>query len=477
VALFLIGVITGCPDEIPEGREQVIDGRFSHWPVDGEQGDAWRAGGDAVLSVAGDDPSLEIEAPGSSHAGAETLVPVIPGETYELSFRHRGGSGRWLRTVDDDGATTVELPASPSWRKVEHTLTPTRDGVRLQFQDAPHDGDTLELDDVHLAAPTEGPRTEEPPIRVVFVVHAEPDVGDAERYWERRNELAALADLAEGYGLPLTVLLAGPQAEWAVDQDDTAFYVELQQRGHEVGTHTHPVSFIEHNHWEVDDIFADGVAHQQWGDHRAWVDQVVDPATNTTMCGYAPMALLPSLMADHGFSLDLASVAVTSPNGSSREAVAWEYLGHHPHHPYRPADTSVPGEELAGDPAAGYVTVSHAAQVGRALAHGGPALAVDYIRVFDQTVDRWTGHQRTPALAGDDQVWVFGFLHHLGEWDEHGDELENLLQHLHDTALGRSSEEGNVIATGATAREVLLEFERWEQDHPGEAQFSFTVPP
>lgn len=471
-------VIAGCSDTVPEGREQVIDGRFAHWPAGGGQGDAWRPDGDAALSVVGDNPTLQIEALGSAHAGVETLVPVTPGEMTMLSFRHRGGAGRWNRTLDDSGTpATEDLPASPGWRHVEMEITPARDGIRLQFLDTPHDEKSLRLDDVHLAAPTDGPRTEEPPIRILFVIHAEPDVGDAERYGERRDELANLAGLAEQYGLRLTAVLSGPHAEWAVDQDDAAFYVDLQQRGHEIGTHTHPVSFVEHNHWEVGNIFADGMADQQWGDHRGWVDQLVDPATNTTICGYAPMALMAPLMADHGFTLDLASVAVTTPDGTSRESVAWETLGHHPHHPYRPADTTMPGEELAGDPGATYVTVGHAAQVGRAQAHGGPCLAVDYIRIFDQTVDRWTGHQRTPARDGDDQVWVFGLLHHLGEWDEHGTDVETLLRHLQDTALGHESEEGNVIATGATAQELLAEFERWEVEHPNAAQFSFTVPP
>lgn len=478
-ALFTVGVTIGCADEVPGGLEHVVDGRFAHWPVDGEHGDAWRTSGDAALSTAGgDDPHLVIEALGSAHAGAVTLVPVQPEEDLELTFQHKGGAGRLLLTLDDGGSPqTVELPAAPGWRPVSLDVHPARDGIRLRFQDAPHDDATLQLDDVHLTAPSEGPRTEEPPIRVLFVIHAEPDVGDAERYAERRDELAQVADLAESYGLRLTVLLSGPHAEWAVDQGDESFYVDLQQRGHEIGSHTHPVYFVEHNNWAVGDIFEPGMAGQQWSDHRGWVDQVVDPATNTTISAYAPMAQMPSLMTGHGFTLDLASVAATAPDGSSREAVAWEQLGHHPHHPYRPADRAVEGAELAGDPGAPYLTVGHAAQVGRALAHGGPCLAADYIRIFDQTVDRWTAHQRAEAQDGEDLVWVFGLLHHLGEWDEHGAELETVLRHLQDTALEQTSAEGNVIATGATAQEVAAAYEAWEADHPDAAGFSFTVPP
>jgi hypothetical protein len=474
---FILGaLLCGCADPIPGRREEVIDGRFARWPAELDEGDAWRVDGAAELDVSRGD--LSIRSTGADPAGAVTLLPVAPGREVLLTLEHAGGPGRIEVTLDDLGSTTVlDLPGSATAREVSTSLAPQRDGIRLRFLDLPGDDASLRIDRVSVAAHDLGTVYREPPIRILVVTHAETDVLSSERYWERRETIAATADLLEDHDLRLTLLLSGPFAEWALHEGDSAFFTELQQRGHEIGTYVFPLYRVGELFWEVGDIFEPGMADLEWADHRGWVDQLVAPHTNRTVCAYAPMADMATLMADHGFDLDLSSVAVSEPEGASRESVAWDYIGHHPHHPYRPADPAIVGQELAGDPDGSYVTIGHAAQVGRSSAHGAPCGVEDYQRILGQLHDRWTGHQRAPAAADRDRVWVFGVLHNAKQGEAYGDEFADLVDHLASEYLGQATDEGNLVATGATASEVLAEYLGWESEHPDDPGFSFTLPP
>jgi len=467
--------VLACSDPVPGARQEIVDGRFSHWP-DAAEADAWRIDGDATLTL--DSGHLEIRAIGDDTAGAVSLVPLVPQRTYRFSLRHRGGAGQAAITVDDLGSRLVlDLPASSGWSTVERELVPDRDGVRVRLLDHPADSSALSVDDVSMVLPSEGAVHHEPPIRILTVAHAETDVITAERYWERRTNLERMVDQLETHGLRLTLLVSGPFAEWALHEGDAAFYASLQDRGHEIGTYVFPLYWSEPLEWSLGPIFDEGMPPLLFADHRSWVDQLVAPQTNRTVCAYAPIEQMPLLMEGHGFVMDLASVAVTAEEGSSRESVAWQYLGHHPHHPFRPADLAVEGMELAGDRDAPYVTVGHAAQVGRDEAHGAPCLVSDYERIFDQMLDRWLAHRRAPAAEGEDLVWTFGLLHNLAYGETYDDEFVSLLELLSERALDATTEDGAPIATAATASELYTEFIAWEADHPDETGFSFTLPP
>ena len=477
LATVLAATLTmaACSDPVPGAREQIVDGRFYHWP-DADEADAWRLDGDATLrSRSG---ALEIRADGDDPAGAVTLVPLVPFEDYRFRFEHKGGAGQVAITYDDLGSRLlVDVPESSGWRREERELIPRRDGVRIRFLDHPGDGDALTIDDVSVVLPSTGAVHHEPPIRILVVAHAETDVLTSDRYWERRGNLERMVEQLESFGLRLTLLVSGPYAEWVIHEEDVAFYAQLQGRGHEIGTYVFPLYWAEPLDWVLGPIFDEGMPDQLFADHRGWVDELIDPADNRIVCAYAPMEQMPQLMVNHGFVMDLASVAVTAEEGSSRESVAWSYLGHHPHHPFRPADRAVEGMELAGDRSAPYVTVGHAAQVGRDEAHGAPCLVEDYERIFEQTLDRWTAHRRAPAAAEEDLVWTFGLLHNLAHGETYNDEFVSLLEILSDRALSVTTEDGDPIATSATASELHAEFVEWEHSHPDQAGFSFTLPP
>jgi len=482
IALFSLAAAAGaggCQDPVEPGIEHVIDGRFARWPGgDATEGDAWRLDGEAELAVPSAEGHLRIRASGDEPAGAVTLVPVPPHEPLRFSMRHRGGAGRLELWLDDGGEPLVaELPPGDRWAELEADLMASRDGVRLRILDDAGDGRALRVDQVRLVEPSAGDRAGEPPIRILVVVHAENDVGTEDRYWDRRQTLAETAELAEAHGLSLTVLISGGYAEWAVWLEDQAFYDDLMARGHELGTYVFPVYHEAHLDWEQGNIFEPGMADREWADHAGWVDQLIGEDANRCVCAYAPAAEMPRLMAEHGFDVDLASVAVNHEDGNSRESVAWGYLGHHPHHPFRPADLAEDGKEYAGDPTAGYVSIGHAPQVGRGDAHGTPSTVEDYQRIFGLLLDRWQAH--AAALTGDDgdRVWVFGVLHNLKQGDTLGDDLAEFLDHLDSVALEASTEDGAPVATGATASQVHGEFVAWEADHPGDPGFSFTLPP
>lgn len=477
--LALAAGLAGCQDPVAPGLEHVIDGRFARWPgADAVEGDAWRRDGDAVLKVPAATGHLSIRAAGDSEAGAVSLVPVPPHEALQFSLRHKGGAGRLELWLDDSGEPLVaDLPAGDRWAEVAADLMASRDGIRIRLLDQPGDGRALHVDDVRLVEPADGERRAEPPIRILVVIHAENDVGTADRYWARRETLAETADLVESYGLRLTVQLSGGYAEFAVWEEDEAFYADLIQRGHEIGTYVFPVFHEAHLDWEQGNIFDPGMADLQWTDHGGWVDQLIGGGANRTVCAYAPMAAMPRLMEEHGFDVDLASVAVTHEGGNSRESVAWDYLGHHPHHPFRPADLAEEGLEYAGDPDAGYLSIGHAPQVGRGEAHGTPSSGEDYQRIFGLILDRWTAHATADAGDLDDRVWVFGVLHNLKQGETLGDDLVEFLDHLDQVALSATTGGGGPVATGATASELYGEVLQWEVDHPGDPGFSFTLPP
>ena len=474
IAVTVAFTMVACGDPVPGAREQIVDGRFSHWP-DAAEADAWRLDGDAILQSRSD--HLEIHAHGDVSAGAVTLVPLVPDEAYRFRFNHKGGAGQVAITYDDLGSRLlIDVPESREWSAIERDLVPHRDGVRVRFLDHPDDR-TLSIDDVSLVLPSAGSAHHEPPIRILVVAHAETDVITSDRYWERRANLERIAGQLESYGLRLTLLVSGPYAEWAIHEEDVAFYAALQGRGHEIGTYVFPLYWAEPLDWALGPIFDEGMPDLLFSDHRGWVDELVGPPNNRVVCAYSPMEQMPQLMVNHGFVMDLASVAVTTEEGSSRESVAWSYLGHHPHHPFRPADRAVEGMELAGDREAPYVTVGHAAQVGREEAHGAPCLVEDYERIFDQTLDRWTAHRRAPAGDGDDLIWTFGLLHNLAHGETYNDDFVALLESLSDRALNATTEDGDPIATAATASEVYAEFIAWEANHHDAPGFSFTLPP
>jgi len=464
-------------EPVPGAIEHVIDGGFDHWPATAAQGgDAWKLQGSATLTVPQSNRRLAIRASGSEAAGTQAHIPVIPGRQLRLTLRHRGGAGRLELDLDDSSDSRVtDLPAADGWTTLETDLTPARDGIALRLLDLPGDNKVLKVDDVSLTESAAGNSRYEPPIRVLLVVHAK-SPNDEETYWQRRSDLDEVVALAESHGLRLTLLLNGPFAEWAANLDDGPYYTSLQERGHEIGTHIEATYHEAHMDWEAADMFAEGMADQEWGDHRRWVDELVDPGQNTTVAAYAPVEQMATLMAGHGFELDLSSAAINTPAGASREAVPWHYLGHHPHHPFRPADSAVDGQELLGDPSAPYISVTHAAQVGRSDAHGAPCYEEDYRRLFQQQLRRWTAHQRVASADGQDQVWVFGILHHLGQHENHAEDLEALLAAVEELALTAITDEGNPVATGATAADVSEEYRQWEIDHPDEPGFSFTLP-
>ena len=473
----LLLATAGCEEPIPGGIEHVIDGGFDHWPsTQAQGGDAWKLSGSATLSVPQSTLRLVIRTSGDEAAGTQTQIPVTPDRDVQLTLRHRGGAGRLELDLDEDGEPwSMELPASDGWTTVETDLLPTRDGIALRLLDHPGDDRALKVDDVSLTESSPGDSRYEPPIRILLVIHAK-SPNDEETYWQRRGDLEQIVALAESHDLRLTLLLNGPFAEWAVNLEDGAYYAQLLERGHEIGTHIEATFQEAHVDWEAADMFDDGVADREWGDHRRWVDELVDPLENTTTAAYAPVSQMAALMATHGFELDLSSAAINVPDGNSREAVPWHYLGHHPHHPFRPADSVVEGQELQGDTLAPYVTITHAAQVGRSDAHGAPCDEEDYRRLFQQQLRRWTAHQRAATTDGRDRVWVFGIAHHLGQHDDRAPDLEALLDSLDELALSAVTDEGNPVATGATGREVLEEYRQWEVDHPEEPGFSFTLP-
>ncbi|MCK6529297.1 hypothetical protein L6R50_17655 [Myxococcota bacterium] len=475
---------SGCRSDVAyEGFEQVIAGDFDLWPGDlpeGAGGEVWTPWNGGALSRIGGsaNPYLRVDAAGESEGGASCRIPTGPGLTYHFDLLHRGGPGE-VRLVPAGGApaVTVPLPAARGWTAARATFDAPSDGVSLVLVDAPGD-DALDVDDVSLRLPPSGDgAAAEPPILLVLVVHIEPELDSEEEYGAWLEDLRWLRDAAEARGMKLTVLSSGSFMEWALERGDAPEIAALVDRGHEVGTHAHGVARSAEGRWHPVNIQDPENARAQWGDARAAVDAVVGPERNRSMCAYADQALMPGLMEEFGFTLDVSSVVTPWEEGPSREATGWHWLGHHPHHPFRPVHDGVEGHLLRADPGGPYVSFQHLAQIGQPESHGTPTDLDDYRRQLGYLAERRDSKVAMGGAGGIELPWVFGVLTHLGVLD--GDIESDLVAFLDDLErdwLLAEDEGGGARMRSATAQEVLSAFLSWEAAHPDTNAFSFALP-
>lgn len=466
-----------------EGFEQVIAGDFDLWPGDlpeGAGGEVWTPwSGGALSRIAGSaNPYLRVEAAGEAEGGASCRIPTGPGLTYDLDLVYRGGPGE-VRLVPAGGAptSTLALPAAGSWTATRTTFDSPSDGASIILLDAPGD-DALDVDDVSLRLPPSGDGADvEPPILLVLVVHIEPELDSEEEYGAWLEDLRWLRDAAEARSMKLTVLSSGSFMEWVLERGDAAEIAGLVDGGHEVGTHAHGVARSPEGRWHPVNIQDPENARDQWGHARAAVDAVVGPERNRSMCAYADQALMPDLMAEFGFTMDVSSVVTPWEGGSSREAMGWHWLGHHPHHPFRPVHDGVEGHLLRADPTGPYVSFQHLAQIGQPESHGLPTDLEDYRRQLRYLADRRDSKVAMGGAGGIELPWVFGILTHAGVV---GGEIESdllaLLDELEADWLLAEDAGGGARMRSATAQEVLAAFLEWEASHPDTNAFSFALP-
>lgn len=331
--------------------------------------------------------------------------------------------------------------------------------------------------------PTTGKPDYEPPINVFLVLHIDPlgELGtevfkpEPGMYTRTRDEIDWLMAEAARHDLRFSSLYNGWFPQMALEMNDLSQFEALLAAGHEIGTHTHQITYdpatdawIAHH----DELSVYGrpnydpdLARQAWADATNFVDAVLEAIgaskQNEIMCSTAlSLSDERNLMAEFGFTI--------APGNRLEAGVS--YLGHMPWNPWRAANSDEMGYEIAEDLSAPYVSINHGAQIGGAESHDTDVTVPQLQRQFLMLYAEWLSRERTGA---EDRVWSFGFVYHPNQGDRYNADLTEFLDWLDANFIGKTSPHGNVVARYATASQIADEFTAWEAAHPGASSFSY----
>jgi hypothetical protein len=306
----------------------------------------------------------------------------------------------------------------------------------------------------------------EPPINVFVVLHIDPlgalgaEVFRPEpgMYIRTHDEIDWLTAEAARHDLRFTSLYNGWYTKWALEHDDLDQFQALLAAGHEVGSHTHQITYDAHtdawiSHHDKLSVYGrpnydPGLARQAWDDASRYLEAVLEAigvsGQNEIMCSTA--LSLPderNLMAEFGFTIAA---------GNRLEAGA-QYIGHMPWNPWRAANSDEPGYEVAEDLKAPYMSINHGAQIGGSEGHDVDVAVPHLQRQFLMLYTEWLARERTGA---EDRVWSFGFVYHPNQGDRYNADLAEFLDWLDAHFIGKRSPHGHTIARYAMVSEIVL---------------------
>ena len=320
-------------------------------------------------------------------------------------------------------------------------------------------------------APAVSTASFERPIDLVFKVHIEPQT-HLEGYKKRRDDVEAVRQLAELYGLKLTIHGNGEFWQFAREQGDEPVVRKWLSSGHTIGPHMHSVYCNPDGQhaWKnaspgetKDTAFVDDL----WKDHERELKALLPDLTFSEATPFdANLAPGVARMTERGYTT----------LGGGREEVSEQWLGHHPHHPWR-----IGGTYLEEDLASKVVLVSHYAQFTEADTHGPDSVFADQSLAhhkvgFLQIYLNRLYAERTGDSA--DKVWVYGFLTHDNKSSaDMRTELEKFIAWVTTNfGKGKTSSRGNVILKPSTLTDVYGDYVAWEKEHPSTSSFDVKTP-
>jgi hypothetical protein len=323
----------------------------------------------------------------------------------------------------------------------------------------------------------------ESPINVFLVLHIDPlgDLGaetfkpEPAMYTRTRDEIDWLMGEAACLDLHFSALYNGWYPKWALDHDDLGQFESLLAAGHEIGSHSHQITYEEQTDtWisRTNELSIYGrpnydpeLARQAWNDSSFYVEAVLDAigaeGKNQIMCSTA--LSIPderNLMTEFGFSIAAGNRLETSAN----------YLGHMSWNPWRASNSDEPGYEIAEDLSAPYVSINHGAQIGTTASHSVYTTVDQLQRQFLMLYAEWLACERRGA---EDRVWSFGFVYHPNQGDKYNADLVEFLDWIDTYFIGKKSPYGNTIARYAMISEIASEFYAWELACPGASSFNY----
>ncbi len=312
----------------------------------------------------------------------------------------------------------------------------------------------------------------EPPINIIFIVHIEelyPNYGD---YAIRMQFLQWLQQQALTRSNPfkLTILSHGDFAEYVLYMGDQGIFAQLENEGHEIGTHTHmeiqlgPFQWVDRSYATCrygTPIYDSALTAQVWADNKYWVDQI--SSFNHTVCA------VPFLCSDeaqwmtqNGFTAD--------PGNRSEKGL--DYLGHLVRHPFRPGSDDRLGHEIEEDLNSPFIYIDHYAQIGNENAHGYNCTAPALAAALDGCYQEWLQQEMLQGDSLDYKVWTFGVLTHLLVFNAYyQQQITQFLDYEDAHYVNHYTPRGNLIARYSTVQETVQEFLAWEASHRGSPRF------
>jgi len=367
----------------------------------------------------------------------------------------------------------------------------------------------------------------EPPIRILFNVHFDPlnehvpPGGTTYDAWlQQKDNLHWLYDLVQSYPEAqrprLNLQVQGDHAEYYLDPSDPeaadgrALLLAFREAGHTWGLHGHGYVREGPHRWRyipvpgntpdmlcgdyehLSDQPADRVV-QSWTDHISYAEALYGqllgaPFTITNAEMGSPVRYDSRVLAfrgvysdgvhtvPHGFPIEI--------NGGSE--CFYPLFDHSPWNPWRAG----PDGPLDEDPA-GHVVIPLPPVLGSVGTHYGVWFdnsVAGRQRHFLQLYLEWL-YRLWEGVS--DKIWVFGWHEHVhnlyatpsdprhATWPRAGDrnreEVQEMIDWLNTHFVGHTTASGNPIATYATPDEVYRAFLRWEEEHPGESSFEYSL--
>jgi len=339
------------------------------------------------------------------------------------------------------------------------------------------DGKPSYVDDISFVMNQSGSLKYEPPINVNFIIHVEPMPGPAGLktavYDDWRATILWLKTMFDEYGHKITLQSNGEYMEHVLYFGHQAEINQFIVDGHEVATHNHNYYRNAQFDWRPASKSDFVMTNRSWADTKYYVDAVVGAANDTTMCAAVNRTFQRPLMKHYGYTVDGSSAA------DGRERVSDEYIGHRPWHPFRPTNSTVPGQDLLEDFTAPFVYLDYYPQINSEFGHGSYSRLIDFQRYFLHIYKAWLTKQAAGEASGEDKVWVWGWLTHAGSGATSAqtkEKIETMLYWLNENFHRKKTPQGNLIAKPATEKEVYGEFVIWESTHPRQSSFSYYLP-
>jgi len=327
------------------------------------------------------------------------------------------------------------------------------------------------------------PAQSQPPINIIFDMHADPLPQSA--YPDKLNYYTMqldngnwVLDQTAPLGVEISFLACGEFMEFVVQQGSAgsgaAFLQRIYASGEQIASHSHS----EYRNGAFDwPSFPPGATYlqskQSWQDNIDWVNSAI-----TTALGFPPPKPLEEINAVKGAHLPkteaeyhdmMRDFGLEVRQGGAEE----DFYGIYDHYimnPFRPSVDNYMSEDLSG----AFVAVPQGAVIGKDGIHHNvfqDMTAPNVKRIFIQTYLNWRYGDRHGL---PEKVWAFGWGSHNHDYQpgsQTRSDMVEMINWLDQNFVGKADATGSVMANWGTQAGTAGEYFAWETAHPGVSSF------